>query len=156
MEERNVDRNRPMKREMFKIKFMICIFLYFSGYWFRTVFVYTPLISQKTRIQMKDKNISVSKSMHMQNEYIRMRKLAGRWWYIPLVPALGRLTQADLCEVETSLLFSLIFFSHKPQNKMCRFTNESFISPYRFLLIDFPLNVNAHSLLCTNTHPPKK
>ena len=29
----------------------------------------------------------------------------GRWWRRPLIPALGRQRQADLCELETSLVY---------------------------------------------------
>jgi len=29
----------------------------------------------------------------------------GQWWHIPLVPALGRHRQADLCELEASLVY---------------------------------------------------
>ncbi|CAO2578912.1 40S ribosomal protein S15a, partial [Lemmus lemmus] len=36
---------------------------------------------------------------------IRDVKLAGQWWLTPLLPALGRQRQADLCEFEASLVY---------------------------------------------------
>ena len=30
---------------------------------------------------------------------------AGQWWRTPLIPALGRQKQADLCEFEASLVY---------------------------------------------------
>ena len=30
---------------------------------------------------------------------------AGRWWHTPLIPALGRRRQVDLCEFEASLVY---------------------------------------------------
>ena len=30
---------------------------------------------------------------------------AGQWWRMPLIPALGRQRQADLCEFEANLVY---------------------------------------------------
>ena len=37
---------------------------------------------------------------HLKKEF-----RAGRWWGMPLIPALGRERQADLCEFEASLVY---------------------------------------------------
>ena len=46
-------------------------------------------------------------------------KLAGWWWRMPLIPALGRQRQADLCEFEASLVYRSLFPGQppKPQRK---------------------------------------
>jgi hypothetical protein len=36
---------------------------------------------------------------------IRIGKSARQWWHMPLIPALGRQRQADLCEFEASLVY---------------------------------------------------
>ena len=38
-------------------------------------------------------------------KYFFKTYIYARWWHTPLIPALGRLRQADLCEFETSLVF---------------------------------------------------
>uniref|UniRef100_A0A8C8W5E0 Uncharacterized protein n=1 Tax=Peromyscus maniculatus bairdii TaxID=230844 RepID=A0A8C8W5E0_PERMB len=35
--------------------------------------------------------------------FFKKKKSAGRWWRTPLIPALGRQSQADLCEFEARL-----------------------------------------------------
>ena len=37
-------------------------------------------------------------------KYQKARKRAGQWWHTPLIPALGKHRQADLCEFEASLV----------------------------------------------------
>jgi hypothetical protein len=37
--------------------------------------------------------------------YIRIQCLAAQWWHKPLIPALGRQRQSDLCEFEASLVY---------------------------------------------------
>jgi hypothetical protein len=44
---------------------------------------------------MQDLPLSVSKSTDGKYKF---------WWYIPLIPASGRQTQADLCEFKASLV----------------------------------------------------
>nr|XP_048293660.1 complex III assembly factor LYRM7 isoform X1 [Myodes glareolus] len=34
--------------------------------------------------------------------------LAGQWWSMPLIPALGRQRQVDLCEFKTSLVYRVL------------------------------------------------
>ena len=36
---------------------------------------------------------------------IKYKYRAGRWWHTPLIQALGRQSQVDLCEFETSLVY---------------------------------------------------
>ena len=38
-------------------------------------------------------------------EHLKSLLVAGRWWLMPLIPALGRQGQADLCEFEASLVY---------------------------------------------------
>jgi hypothetical protein len=33
------------------------------------------------------------------------KQTAGLWWCMPLIPALGKQRQADLCKFETSLIY---------------------------------------------------
>ena len=36
---------------------------------------------------------------------VKNKSLSEAWWYVPLIPALGRQTQADLCEFKASLVY---------------------------------------------------
>ena len=36
---------------------------------------------------------------------LKVEKRAGQWWHTPLIPALGRQRQVDLCECEASLVY---------------------------------------------------
>jgi hypothetical protein len=47
----------------------------------------------------------VTVSLMTSNMHLKMNKEAGRWWCIPLTPALERQRQVDLCEFEASLVY---------------------------------------------------
>ena len=36
---------------------------------------------------------------------LKKSKAAGQWWCMPIIPALGRQRQADLCEFKNSLVY---------------------------------------------------
>ena len=36
---------------------------------------------------------------------LRKERLVGQWWYVPLIPALLRQRQMDLCEFKASLVY---------------------------------------------------
>ena len=52
---------------------------------------------------------------------IKDKDLAQVWWHTPLLPALGRQRQEDLCELEASLVY-------KESSRTARVTQENPVS----------------------------
>ena len=69
--------------------------------------------------------------------------LAGRWWHIPLIPALGSQKQVDLCEFKASLIY-------RTSSRISRITQRNSVSKHTPPI--FFLNLKVVSLL--NLHSP--
>ena len=46
-------------------------------------------------------------SIPVEDHALNILKIAGLWWRMPLIPALERQKQADLCEFKSSLIYKV-------------------------------------------------
>jgi hypothetical protein len=56
---------------------------------------------------------------HICGHFLKTRLLAGQWWSMPLILALGKQRQADICEFETSLLYRVSFRMARATQRNC-------------------------------------
>ena len=61
--------------------------------------------TQIQNITMEEKRTWMGEDQPKQSMYENAIKVAEQWWCTPLIPALGRQRQVDLCEFEASLVY---------------------------------------------------
>jgi hypothetical protein len=75
------------------------------------------------------------------------------WWRTPLIPALGRQRQADLCEFEASLVYRVSFRTARATQKNLVLKNKTKQSKEYTLLLKSLVGITYISWLTTTYTP---